>query len=87
MEDDKDSDSDSDYCSDAAVQFTSGGLRRQNEAQNPAEMEQSVYDDECNEPEVYIGPLTVSQRYNKIKTYLEKKYNRVFGQKYTYISR
>ena len=50
MEDDKDSDSDSDYSSDATIQFTSGGLRRQNEAQNPAEMEQSVYDDECNEP-------------------------------------
>ena len=32
MEDDKDSDTDSDYCSDDAGEFTTGGLRRQNEA-------------------------------------------------------
>ena len=87
MEDDIDSDSNSDYCSDDAVEFTPEGLRRQNEAQNHAEMEENVFDDERNASEVYIGPLAVSQRYNKIKAYLEKKYNRVFGQKYTYISR
>ena len=46
-----------------------------------------IEDTEEKESLKYIGPLTVQQRYSKVKGYLEKKFTKAYRQKYTYVCR